>query len=94
MAELLADDRLWVNGASQVCKQFFAVELAHLGGKTTLRDDCGGRTPTQDAVDVYRSLLVNGTTTGVDDGVDRDARAHLDSGFPFLAAPSGAYQGH
>ncbi len=95
MAELLADDRLWVNGASRACKQFFAVELAHLGGKTALRDDCGGRTPTQDAVDVYRSLLVNGTTTGVDDGVDRDARAHSDSGFPFLAAPSdGAYHDH
>lgn len=95
MAELLADDRLWVNGASRTCTQFFAVELAHLGGKTMLRDDCGGRTPTQDAVDVYRSLLVNGTTTGVDDGVDRDANAHSDSGFPFLAAPSGgAYRSH
>jgi len=95
MAELLADDRLWVNGASRTCKQFFAVELAHLDGKTALRDDCGGRTPTQDAVDVYRSLLVNGTTTGVDDGVDRDAHAHSDSEFPFLVAPSdGAYHDH
>lgn len=95
MAELLADDRLWVNGASRVCTQFFAVELAHLGGKAELRDECGGRTPTQDAVDVYRSLLVNGKTAGVDDGVDRDAQQHSAVEFPFLAAPSGeAYPGH
>ena len=95
MAELLADDRLWVNGTSRACKQFFAVELAHLDGKAALRDDCGGRTPTQDAVDVYRSLLANGTTTGVDDGVDRDEHEHSATEFPFLAAPPGdAYQGH
>lgn len=95
MAELLADDRLWVNSASRVCTQFFAVELAHLDGKAELRDDCGGRTPTQDAVDVYRSLLVNGTTSGVEDGVDRDARQHSTVEFPFLAAPSAAaYKGH
>ena len=95
MAELLADDRLWVNSTSRVCTQFFAVELAHLDGKRELRDDCGGRTPTQDAVDVYRSLLVNGTKTGVDDGVDRDAQQHSAVEFPFLAAPSGtAYPEH
>jgi len=28
MATLLADDRLWVNSASGVCTQLFAVELA------------------------------------------------------------------
>lgn len=95
MAELLADDRLWVNADAPTCKQFFAVELAHLGGRTALLDDCGGRTPTQDAVDVYRSLLVNGTTNGVDDGVDHDSHLHSTSEFPFLAAPSGgAYSPH
>ncbi|MDB5457610.1 MAG: hypothetical protein JWP92_3195 [Caulobacter sp.] len=87
LAVLLADDRLWVNGASGVCGQLFAVERAALGGERALGGDCGGRTPNYDAVDVYRSLLVNGTPTGVDDGVDRDERQHSTVTFPFLAAP-------
>jgi len=90
LAELLADDRLWINGESSVCTQFFAVELAHLAGQSALSRDCGGRTINYDAIDVYRSLLVNGTTQGVDDGVDRDDREHSLSIFPFLAAPDAA----
>lgn len=90
MAVLLADDRLWVNGISRVCTQLFAVELAALGGRSELRGDCGGRSPDYDAVDVYRSLLVNGSTAGVDDGVDRDDQVHSTSVFPFLAAPAQA----
>jgi hypothetical protein len=78
LAELLADDRLWVNSASLICKQFFAVELAN-------RSDCGGRTPNYDAVDIYRSLLMNGKTRSVDDGVDRDDAEHSELFFPFLA---------
>ena len=66
-----------------------------LAGQAALRDDCGGRTPNHDAVDMYSSLLVNGTTTGVDDGVDRDEHEHSATGFPFLATPSnGAYHDH
>jgi hypothetical protein len=87
LAELLADDRLWVNSKSAVCEQFFAVELAHLAGRSDLKKECGGRTVTADAVDVYRSLLVNGTTMGMRDGVDRDEREHSTAVFPFLAAP-------
>lgn len=87
LAELLADDRLWINGESSVCTQFFAVELAHLAGQTSLSGDCGGRTINYDAIDVYRSLLVNGTTQGVDDGVDGDDHEHSTSIFPFLAPP-------
>jgi len=41
-------------------------------------------------IDVYRSLLANGTTSGVDDGVDRDDHEHSTSVFPFLAAPDDA----
>jgi hypothetical protein len=84
LARLLADDRIWVNSASATCTQYLAVELAQAGA---LNDDCGGRTPGYDAVDVFRSLLVNGTTRGVDDGVDRDDGNPSDSRFPFLAAP-------
>jgi hypothetical protein len=87
LASLLADDRLWVDSESTICTQFMAVEQAQLTGDGAARIDCGGRTLTQDAVDVYRSLLVTGTTTGVTDGVDRDEKEPSDSQFPFLVAP-------
>ena len=87
MATLLADDRLWVNSASGVCTQLFAVELASLAGRKEFSNDCGGRTPNYDAVNVYRSLLVDGSNTSVDDGVHRDERVHSTTEFPFLAAP-------
>ena len=87
LAAVLADDRLWVNSASSVCTQLFAVELAALAGQTALKDDCGGRTPNYNAANVWRSLLVEGTTVGVDDGLDHDEREHSTTVFPFLAAP-------
>ena len=90
LATLLADDRLWVDSRATECTEFLAVELAHLSGNTTAARDCGGRTPTEDAIDVYCSLLANGTTRGVDDGVDRDDHEHSSSVFPFLAAPDDA----
>ena len=98
LASLLADDRLWVNSASAVCTQFFAVERAALGDDRALAKDCGGRTPTYSASNIYRSMLVDGTTDSVSDGLSRDEREHSDSVFPFLAAPdaqaatAGAYQ--
>ncbi len=87
LATLLADDRLWVNGASGVCTQLFAVELAQLAGRSALENDCGGRTPNYSAANVYRSLLANGTPAGIDDGLSRDQREHSATTFPFLAAP-------
>jgi Domain of unknown function (DUF4331) len=87
LATLLADDRLWVNSASTVCTQLFAVELASLAGRGALKDDCGGRSPNYNAANVWRSLLVQGTTVGVDDGLDHDEREHSATVFPFLAAP-------
>jgi hypothetical protein len=90
LAQLLADDRLWVNSTSGVCTQLFAVELAQLAGQTSLKNDCGGRSPTYSAANVYRSILSNGTPTGIDDGLSRDAREHSATTFPFLAAPESA----
>jgi hypothetical protein len=87
LAALLADDRLWVNSASGVCTQLFAVELANLAGRSELSHDCGGRSPNYDAANTYRSLLVNGTNTGVDDGLHQDERQHSATVFPFLAPP-------
>lgn len=87
LATLLVDDRLWVNTASTTCTQLFAVELAALGGRSDLAGDCGGRAPTYNAANVWRSLLVNGTTTGIDDGLYRRANTPSDTVFPFLIAP-------
>ena len=89
LATLLADDRLWVNSVSAVCTQLFAVELASLAGRTELANDCGGRSPNYNAVNIYRSLLVDGTNSSVDDGLDHDEREHSAAVFPFLAAPLG-----
>ena len=84
LAELLADDRLWVDSRSKVCTRYLAVEQNAMGAKNA---DCGGRTPNYDAIDVYRSLLVNGSEHGIDDGVARDDKVHSETAFPFLAAP-------
>ena len=94
LAKLLADDRLWVNARSTTCRQFFAVELANAGGDRTLADDCGGRTPNVDAIDVYRSLLATGSVSGIDDGVDRDDHEHSETAFPFLAPPDAKPAGY
>jgi hypothetical protein len=85
---MLTDDRLWVNSASSVCTQLFAVELASVAAQSAMKSDCGGRTPNYNASNIWRSLLVNGTTVGVDDGLDHDEREHSATVFPFLAAPS------
>ena len=87
LAKLFADDRLWVNSASRVCTQFFAVELANLAGQKTLGSDCGGRSPTYDTSNVWRSLLIAGTTTGTTDGLHQDEHAPSATVFPFLAPP-------
>lgn len=84
LANLLADDRLWVNSTSRHCHQYLAAEFDFVGDTNR---DCGGRTPAYDAVDVFRSLLSNGRTRGLPDGVDQDDAAHSDAKFPFLAKP-------
>jgi len=87
MAELLADDRLWVNSTSGSCTQLFGLEMA-AAGDVRYRDDCGGRALDYDAVNVYRSLLAAGRNTGIDDGVHRDEVQHSNTVFPFVAPPA------
>ncbi|WP_157994462.1 DUF4331 family protein [Peristeroidobacter agariperforans] len=87
LATVLADDRLWINSESSICGEFFSVEFTALGGDDAKVIYCGGRTPNDDAIDVYRSVLSMGQAQGIDDGVDRDDREHSISDFPFLAAP-------
>jgi hypothetical protein len=87
LAKVFADDRLWVNSASVVCTQFFAVELASLASQKSLSGDCGGRAPTYDAPNVWRSLLIAGATSGVTDGLHQDEHPPSATRFPFLAPP-------
>ncbi|MGQ3046981.1 MAG: DUF4331 family protein [Niveispirillum sp.] len=87
LAAFLADDRLWINSASGQCRHFAAVELTALAGRADRAGDCGGRSPGQDAVDIYRSLLSTGLETGIDDGVDGDEKPPSETVFPFLAPP-------
>ncbi len=83
LARLLADDRLWVDSRHARCTRFLAVET----GDNTRLADCGGRTPDSDVVDAYRARLVNGSDSGVDDGVTQDDAVHAPGRFPFLAEP-------
>jgi len=87
LAKVFADDRLWVNSASGVCTQFFAVELAQLAGQQALSHDCGGRSPTYDTSNVWRSLLIAGTGSGITDGLHQDEHPPSATVFPFLAPP-------
>jgi len=88
LAKVLADDRVWVNSKSKVCNQFLAVELTEFKTPGASGGDCGGRTPNYDASNIFRSLLTNGTTSGVDDGLHHDDKVHSATDFPFLAAPA------
>jgi Domain of unknown function (DUF4331) len=87
LAKVFADDRLWVNTAFTVCTQFLAVELASLTGEKRLSGDCGGRTPTYDTSNTWRSLLIAGTSSGVTDGLQQDEHPPSSTVFPFLAPP-------
>jgi hypothetical protein len=86
LAGVLADDQLYVNTASGTCQQYLAVEGNALG---ITNDDCGGRTPLEDSIDVTYSVLALGALTGVDDGipVDADGTASITT-FPYLDVPN------
>lgn len=85
-AALLADDRLWIDAKAHPPGKLFAVERATLAGRLDLDDDSGGRRLDEDAVDIWRSLLVDGSTGFIDDGVGADDGA-LSPDFPFLVPP-------
>ena len=85
LAGVLADDRLFVNTASATCGQYLAVEADFLG---ISNDDCGGRTPSYDVVDVSYSVLATGALTGVGDGIPSDVDGAPSTSFPFLNAPN------
>jgi hypothetical protein len=86
LAGVLADDQLYVNTASGSCQQYLAVEGNAVG---ISNDDCGGRTPLHDSIDVTYSVLAIGQLTGVTDGVpvDADGTASI-TAFPYLDVPN------
>ncbi|WP_340313603.1 hypothetical protein [Rhizorhabdus argentea] len=88
LARMFADDRLWVNSAAPVCDQLFAVELAALARLDAYGRDCGGRSPVLDMPNMWRSLLVTGTTQDTPwDGLRGDEHPPSAAVFPFLAPP-------
>ena len=85
LADILADDQLYVNTASGTCNQYLAVEANAIGIANT---DCGGRTPLENTIDITYSVVAAGTLTGVTNGItsDADGTASL-TAFPFLDRP-------
>src|SRR5438132_6474284 len=86
LADILADDQLYVNTAAGTCNQYLAVEANAIGIANT---DCGGRTPLENTIDVTYSVLAAGALSGVTNGVtiDGDGTASLTT-FPFLDRPN------
>jgi hypothetical protein len=85
LADVLLDDQLYIDTSSGTCAVYLGVEAA--ATKIIPNTDCGGRTPTEDVVDVSYSVLAIGMTSGVTDGVASDSTLS-DTVFPFLAAPN------
>jgi hypothetical protein len=85
LANLLADDRLWIDTRVGTCHRYLAVE-AHAAGLADA-DDCGGRTPDMDVMDTTLSVLTRGTLEGVSDGVPADPDGPPSADFPFIRAP-------
>jgi hypothetical protein len=85
LANLIADDRLYLSTLQGTCSQYLALEL---GSPST---DCGGRTPLEDTADVTYTLLTVGLDGGapaISNGVSADADGTVNlSVFPFLGAP-------
>lgn len=86
LATVLADDQIYVNTGSGTCTQYLAVEANAVG---IANNDCGGRTPLYNTIDVTYSVLAAGALSGVTNGItsDADARAST-TDFPFLTAPN------
>lgn len=87
LADVLLDDQLYLDTSSATCTTYLAVEANATG--IIPNTDCGGRTLTEDVIDVSYSVLATGMTTGVTDGVSADDKVSAQTAtFPFLAPPS------
>ncbi len=85
LASRFADDVLYLDSRSRDCWFYAGLETDEQG--VVPNNDCGGRTLTEDAIDVTYALLVNGLRGPIRDGVARDDRVHSNETFPFVAPP-------
>jgi hypothetical protein len=85
LATRLLDDVLYVDSRATDCWYYMGLETDEQG--TVPNNDCGGRTLTEDAIDVFYAILVNGMRGPIRDGVSRDDRVHSNETFPFVAPP-------
>lgn len=83
LADILADDRLWMDTAQDNCTSFMNLEGRALGYNPPA--DCGGRPPQLDVVDQLYSIVV-GSTAPITDGVASDVDGAPTNTFPFLQA--------
>lgn len=92
-ADLFADDQLYVDTANLTCNVYLDLELEYGSFGMVFHNECGGRMPTHDAIDMTYSVLAAGNS-GIDlfgrsplihDGV----AVHTDvkDRFPFLGSP-------
>jgi hypothetical protein len=95
LAGALADDELYLYTGTATCTAYLGVEGATILGLTT-PNDCGGRAPSYDVIDVSYTALAIGlgpiiAKSGIiGDGVSLDGDAHpeTDTTFPFLGEPN------
>jgi len=84
LAGALADDQIYVNTAAGTCTTYLAVEANATG--VIANQDCGGRVPSYDAIDVTYSVFAIGALSGVNDGIANTSTLSATT-FPFLADP-------
>jgi len=81
LATVLADDQLYVNTSAGTCNSYLAVE-------TGAANDCGGRTPLYNTIDVTYAVVAGPSATVVN-GITHDAEGNASvTAFPFLGNPN------
>jgi hypothetical protein len=86
LAGVLVDDRLYVRTDKTTCTTYLGVEANAVG---VTNDDCGGRTPLYNTIDVTYSALAIGQFSGVTNGFTSDSEGNPNATtFPFLGAPN------
>ena len=86
LAGVLVDDRLYVRTDKTTCTTYLGVEANAVG---LTNDDCGGRTPLYNTIDVTYSALAIGEFSGVTNGFTSDSEGNPNATtFPFLGSPN------
>lgn len=65
LAGVLSNDALWLNTAGTTCNTYLAEELGLLG---IANNDCGGRTPTENVIDVTYNVVAGTLVVAADAG--------------------------